>query len=164
MSKDSSHTHLHLHLSSHSTYLEEYTRGGPLAPDEIYLPPEHQPLNPEDEEDVVPAMHAAFGITRAAMMRKGKGEGDVWKDLGLERLLEGDLKKAGAGGFGVGGGIGGGLGRVGGNGGVGGARIVGDGEGLLEGFRREGQAGGAVGRTLQTRRRAEGTTGARLRG
>ncbi|KAE9970382.1 hypothetical protein EG328_006306 [Venturia inaequalis] len=149
MSKDSSHTHLHLHTSSHSTHLEDYTRGGPLAPDEIYLPEHHQPLNPEDEEDVVPAMHAAFGITRAAMMRAGgKGEGEVWRDLGLERLLEGDMK--------------GGSGRE--TGGSGGARVVGDGVGLLEGFRREGQAGGAVGRTLQTRRRAEGTTGARLRG
>lgn len=160
MSKDSSHTHLHLRLSSHSTHLEEYTRGGPLAPDEIYLPDQHQPLNPEDEEDVVPAMHAAFGITRAAMMRAGKGEGEVWRDLGLERLLQGDMKAGG--GIGTGSGLGGGLGR--GAGGVGGTRVVGDGEGLLEGFRREGQAGGAVGRTLQTRRRAEGTTGARLRG
>lgn len=150
MSKDSSHTHLHLHSSTHSTSLEEYTRGGPLPPDEIYLDPSHQPLNPEDEEDVVPAMHAAFGITRAAMM---KGKGEAWRDLGLEKLLEG----SGFGSGGLGSGSGNGIGGVG-------SRILGDGEGLLEGFRREGQAGGAVGRTLQTRRRAEGTTGARLRG
>jgi hypothetical protein len=144
MSRDTSHTHLHLHLSSHSTLLEDFTRGGPLPPDEIYLPPEYQPLNPEDEEDVVPAMHAAFGIQRAAAAR-GKGEG--WRDLGLEKLLEGK----------------GGEGMNGGGGGkVGSAREGGD--ALLEGFRREGQAGAVVGRTLQTRRRAEGTAGARLRG
>lgn len=127
MSKDSSHTHLHFHLSSHAIHLEEYTRGGPLPPDEIYLLPEHQPLNPEDEEDVVPAMHAAFGITRAAMM---KGKGEVWSDLGLEKLLEGGMKGGVSSGGGMGGGVGGG--RVGSLGGVGGNRVVGDGEGLLE--------------------------------
>jgi hypothetical protein len=149
MSRDTSHTHLHLHLSSHSTLLEDFTRGGPLPPDEIYLPPEYQPLNPEDEEDVVPAMHAAFGIQRAAAQR-GKAEG--WRDLGLEKLLEGKME----GGNGAGSSFGGGGGRLGN------AREGGD--PLLEGFRRGGQAGASVGRTLQTRRTAEGTAGARLRG
>ncbi|QDS77415.1 hypothetical protein FKW77_006425 [Venturia effusa] len=159
MSRDSSHTYLHHHSSIHSTHKEEYTQTGPLPPDEIYLLPEHQPLNPEDEEDVVPAMHAAFGITRAAMMKgNGKG-GEVWRDLGLDKLLEGGTKGANSG---VGGGRNGGAGGGGLTGG--GSRVLGDGEGLLEGFRREGQAGGAIGTTLQTRRRAEGTTGARLRG
>lgn len=143
MSRDTSHTHLHLHLSSHSTLLEDFTRGGPLPPDEIYLPPEYQPLNPEDEEDVVPAMHAAFGIQRAAAQR-GKGEG--WRDLGLEKLMEGGI----------------GVGANGGKVGSGSKREGGD--ALLEGFRREGQDSANVGRTLQTRRRVDGSAGARLRG
>jgi hypothetical protein len=61
------------------------------------------PLNPEDEDDVVPDMHAAFGITRA-LGQNGVGGGTegggvggagagiqrepVWRDLGLERLVE----------------------------------------------------------------------------
>lgn len=114
MSRDSSHTHLHLHLSSHSTLHEDFTRGGPLAPDEIYLAPEFQPLNPEDEEDIVPAMHAAFGIQRAAAQRGGEG----WRDLGLEKLLEGKLegKEKGLGGKGAGAKM------------NGGSRVVGDGD------------------------------------
>ena len=64
------------------------------------------PLNPEDEDDVVPDMHAAFGITRALGQNGvggGAGEGagigggaggaglqrePVWRDLGLERLVD----------------------------------------------------------------------------
>lgn len=33
--------------------------------EEIALPPHLMPVNPEDEDDVVPDMHAAFGINRA---------------------------------------------------------------------------------------------------
>ncbi|KIW86313.1 hypothetical protein Z517_01709 [Fonsecaea pedrosoi CBS 271.37] len=33
--------------------------------EEITLPPHLMPINPEDEDDVVPDMHAAFGINRA---------------------------------------------------------------------------------------------------
>lgn len=51
--------------------------------EEIYVSPQHQPLNPEDEDDVVPDQHAAFGIARAT---QGKKE-SAWKDLGLEELL-----------------------------------------------------------------------------
>ena len=61
------------------------------------------PLNPEDEDDVVPDMHAAFGITRALGQNgvgggaEGAGAGGVgaalqrepvWRDLGLERLVD----------------------------------------------------------------------------
>lgn len=55
------------------------------------------PLNPEDEDDVVPDMHAAFGINRAlgqgGQAGGGGGAGTqrepAWRDLGLERLVEG---------------------------------------------------------------------------
>lgn len=66
--------------------------------EEIHLPPHLMPLNPEDEDDVVPDMHAAFGITRALGQNGSGGVTDggagaqrepTWRDLGLERLVEG---------------------------------------------------------------------------
>lgn len=48
------------------------------------MPPQHQPLNPEDEDDVVPDQHAAFGIQRATQARREI----AWKDLGVEALLD----------------------------------------------------------------------------
>jgi len=64
--------------------------------EEIQLPPHLMPINPEDEDDVVPDMHAAFGINRALNQGGQTGEGSgagaqrepVWRDLGLEALLE----------------------------------------------------------------------------
>ncbi len=53
------------------------------------MPPHNQPINPEDEDDVVPDQHAAFGIQRATQKVKEA----AWKDLGL-----GDLMKKGPGG------------------------------------------------------------------
>ena len=47
------------------------------------MPQQHQPLNPEDEDDVVPDQHAAFGITRATQHKKET----AWKDLGLAELM-----------------------------------------------------------------------------
>ena len=63
--------------------------------EEIHLPPHLMPVNPEDEDDVVPDMHAAFGINRA-LGQGGTGEGagaganrePIWRDLGLERLVD----------------------------------------------------------------------------
>lgn len=42
-------------------------------------------MNPEDEDDVVPDQHAAFGIQRATQRPKEP----TWRDLGLERLMDG---------------------------------------------------------------------------
>lgn len=56
-----------------------------LPIEDIYVLPQYQPPNPEDEDDVVPDQHAAFGITRA-MERKREA---VWRDLGLEGLVRG---------------------------------------------------------------------------
>ena len=64
--------------------------------EEIYLPPHLMPINPEDEDDVVPDMHAAFGINRA--MRQSQGVGGesgaaaqarepAWRDFALEELV-----------------------------------------------------------------------------
>ncbi len=56
------------------------------------------PVNPEDEDDVVPDMHAAFGINRAlgqglegAAVGPAAGPGHprepAWRDFGLEELV-----------------------------------------------------------------------------
>ncbi|CAK7267335.1 hypothetical protein SEPCBS119000_002496 [Sporothrix epigloea] len=54
-----------------------------LPNDDIFVPPQHQPINPEDEDDVVPDQHAAFGIQRATQMVREP----AWKDLGLSQLM-----------------------------------------------------------------------------
>jgi Apc13p protein len=56
-----------------------------LPIEDIYVLPQYQPLNPEDEDDVVPDQHAAFGITRAMETRREP----VWRDLGLAELVTG---------------------------------------------------------------------------
>lgn len=56
-----------------------------LPIEDIYLQQQYQPPNPEDEDDVVPHQHAVFGITRA-MERRHEA---VWRDLGLEALVNG---------------------------------------------------------------------------
>ena len=67
---------------------QEFNRPPHLPQEPIYVPPQHQPLNPEDEDDVVPDQHAAFGITRATQAKKEI----IWRDLGLEGLVNGAPK------------------------------------------------------------------------
>ena len=73
--------------------------GSFLPYEEIHLPSHLMPVNPEDEDDVVPDMHAAFGIEQA-LGRNGEANGgqgtgvrveERWRDLGMERLLDGGL-------------------------------------------------------------------------
>ncbi|KAJ5160150.1 uncharacterized protein N7482_007154 [Penicillium canariense] len=63
-----------------------------LPVEDIYVQPQYQPPNPEDEDDVVPDQHAAFGITRAMERRREA----VWRDLGLEALVNGQGHGGGA--------------------------------------------------------------------
>ncbi|KAI9876646.1 MAG: hypothetical protein M1830_006025 [Pleopsidium flavum] len=83
MSKDSSRTYIHLNQPRVADLFEDFTRT-PLPLEEIYVPPHHQPINPEDEDDVVPDQHAAFGIQRATQAKREP----AWKDLGLEELVK----------------------------------------------------------------------------
>ncbi|KAF2762638.1 Apc13p-domain-containing protein [Pseudovirgaria hyperparasitica] len=82
-SRDSSRTQLHLRSPHHADLFEAFTRA-PLTPDDITIPPHLQPPNPEDEDDVVPDQHAAFGIQRATMKQREP----TWRDLGLEELVK----------------------------------------------------------------------------
>lgn len=83
MSRDSNANYLHFHFSHHADLLEDFTQGNHQLPDEDILVPNHlQPLNPEDEDDVVPDQHAAFGIQRATQAKKEI----LWRDLGLDEI------------------------------------------------------------------------------
>lgn len=68
-----------------------------LPVEEIYLPPHYQPINPEDEDDVVPDQHAAFGIARA-MDAAGRRSEPLWRDLGMQELVRGERLGGGGGG------------------------------------------------------------------
>ncbi|KAI4728397.1 hypothetical protein E4T49_03762 [Aureobasidium sp. EXF-10728] len=83
MTKDSSHTYIHLHRSHHADLLEDFNRTH-LPHEEIYVPPQHQPLNPDDEDDVVPEQHAAFGIQRATQRQQEP----AWRDLANKSTAE----------------------------------------------------------------------------
>jgi hypothetical protein len=74
-----------MHHSHHADLLESFTNpaSSQLAPEDIYIPHHLQPVNPEDEDDVVPDQHAAFGIQRATQNKKEP----TWRDLGLDTLL-----------------------------------------------------------------------------
>ncbi|KAG6295305.1 hypothetical protein E4U46_004768 [Claviceps purpurea] len=92
MNKDSSYTQIHMHRASDADLFEDFCKDK-LPSDDIYVAPQHQPVNPEDEDDVVPDQHAAFGIQRATQRLRQS----AWKDLGLGALMrrgpgEGGLK------------------------------------------------------------------------
>ncbi|KAH7318178.1 Apc13p protein-domain-containing protein [Stachybotrys elegans] len=80
--KDASFTFVHMHRAADADLFEDFCKDK-LPADDIYVPPQHQPINPEDEDDVVPDQHAAFGIQRATQDVKEP----AWKDLGLADLM-----------------------------------------------------------------------------
>lgn len=73
---------MHAREQRHADLFEDFCKDK-LPRDEIYVPPQHQPVNPEDEDDVVPDQHAAFGIQRATQRTREP----AWKDLGLGALM-----------------------------------------------------------------------------
>ena len=120
------------------------------------------PINPEDEDDVVPDMHAAFGINRALGQGGGAvsgtvgsgggmGQGEtsnaglaresVWRDLGMEGILDGAGAEAGEPRGGWGAAVVGGGGERGGT-----VNSVGMGGGArgMTGARREGRRTGVL--------------------
>ncbi|KAK4142453.1 uncharacterized protein C8A04DRAFT_38250 [Dichotomopilus funicola] len=82
MNKDGCFTHVHMHKSMHADLFEEFCKDK-LPHDDIYVPPDLQPINPEEEDDVVPDQHAAYGVQKATQ----KAREPAWKDLGLSELL-----------------------------------------------------------------------------
>lgn len=67
-----------------------------LPIEDVYLPPHYQPINPEDEDDVVPDQHAAFGIARAMDAAGRRRVEPVWRDLGMRELVRGETLAGGA--------------------------------------------------------------------
>lgn len=76
------HTYIHFTRPRDADLFEDFC-STKLEADEIFVPLHNQPINPEDEDDVVPDQHAAFGITRATQ----KPRESAWKDLGLAELM-----------------------------------------------------------------------------
>ena len=76
-------------MSDWKTLRQEFNRPPHLPHEPIYVPPQHEPINPEDEDDVVPDQHAAFGITKATQAKREA----IWKDLGLMSLVESGPKE-----------------------------------------------------------------------
>ncbi|KAK9235204.1 Apc13p protein-domain-containing protein [Lipomyces kononenkoae] len=66
--RDSSRSHIHLNLPRSALFFEDWVSTH-LPDEEIVIPPEFQPINPEDEDDVVPDQHAAFGILLSQLRR-----------------------------------------------------------------------------------------------
>ncbi|CAK7234738.1 hypothetical protein SCUCBS95973_009036 [Sporothrix curviconia] len=103
MNKDGCYTSVHMHNPRTADLFEDVCKDR-LPNDDIFVPPQHQPINPEDEDDVVPDQHAAFGIQRATQAVREP----AWKDLGLSQLMrKGPKRPAGIGLNGGANGIGG---------------------------------------------------------
>ncbi|KAI1352491.1 Apc13p-domain-containing protein [Xylaria sp. FL0043] len=83
MNKDGCYTYIHMQRPRDADLFEDFCKDK-LPDDEIYVPPHHQPINPEDEDDVVPDQHAAFGIQKATQRNKEP----AWKDLDLAGLMK----------------------------------------------------------------------------
>ncbi|MCJ1462665.1 hypothetical protein MMC07_001268 [Pseudocyphellaria aurata] len=134
MSKDSSYSYVHLHKAHFADLFEEFNRAPQLPHQIIYVRHCHQPPNPEDEDDVVPDQHAAFGITRVTQPKREP----AWKALGMDGLVRQGPSGIGEGSSaGWGAGIGGRDGKMGSSGGSA------SGSGLGRGLRkREGLGGG----------------------
>ncbi|KAK3308472.1 Apc13p protein-domain-containing protein [Chaetomium strumarium] len=82
MNKDSCYTYVHMHKPHHADLFEDFCRDK-LPADDIYVPPNLQPINPEEEDDVVPDQHAAYGVQKATQ----KAKEPAWRDLGLAELM-----------------------------------------------------------------------------
>ncbi|KAI2779568.1 Apc13p protein-domain-containing protein [Daldinia loculata] len=76
------YTYVHMQRPRDADMFEDFCKDK-LPDDDIYVPPHHQPINPEDEDDVVPDQHAAFGIQKATQRNREA----AWKDLGLAELM-----------------------------------------------------------------------------
>lgn len=80
--KDACYTYVHMAKSHHADLFEDFCKDK-LPADDIYVPEHLQPINPEEEDDVVPNQHAAFGVQKATQ----RVHEPAWKDLGLKELM-----------------------------------------------------------------------------
>ncbi|KAK0727871.1 Apc13p protein-domain-containing protein, partial [Lasiosphaeria miniovina] len=80
--KDATYTFVHMQQARDADLFEDFCKDK-LPADDIYVAAHLQPINPEDEDDVVPDQHAAFGIQKATQ----KSREPAWRDLGLAELM-----------------------------------------------------------------------------
>lgn len=83
---------------THQADLETQRVPGHFLPfEDVHLPSHLEPVNPEDEDGVVPDEHAMWGIKRAMQQREHQGmrREDLWRDLGMEGLLVGSSRVGG---------------------------------------------------------------------
>ncbi|KAK9462192.1 Apc13p protein-domain-containing protein, partial [Lipomyces oligophaga] len=66
--RDSSRSHIHMDHPYSALFFEDWVSKR-LPDDNIAIAPEYEPINPEDEDDVVPDQHAAFGILLSQLQR-----------------------------------------------------------------------------------------------
>lgn len=80
--KDSDRSHIHLTVARSAVLFDDWMKTK-LSFDDILVPSEHQPISPEDDDDVIPDQYATFGITK----NQQKLKEPAWKDLALNELL-----------------------------------------------------------------------------
>ncbi|EHK99952.1 hypothetical protein M7I_4033 [Glarea lozoyensis 74030] len=97
MSKDSSYTYIHFNRARDADLFEDFCKDK-LPDDEIYVPPHNQPINPEDEDDVVPDQHAATGGFDEEGAREEGEDGDGWDEEFAAMRMGGVRDEEGGGG------------------------------------------------------------------
>ncbi|CAN6624280.1 hypothetical protein TRVA0_009S03092 [Trichomonascus vanleenenianus] len=80
--RDSERSHIHMTLPRTAVYFEEWMKSK-LEFDDIIVPPEHQPVNPEEEDDMITEQQGMMGIARSHQ----KAAEPAWRDLALNDLL-----------------------------------------------------------------------------
>lgn len=89
MTKDSERSHVHLALPRSILFFEEWMKL-PLEFDNIYVPPELEPPNPDNDSGLLllgpgrPAEQAPFGIHKSLALREKSMK---WRELALAELL-----------------------------------------------------------------------------
>lgn len=82
--RDSVRSHVHLTAPRTAVFFEEWMKLK-LEYDDIIVPPENQPINPDDDDDLIPDQQASFGVLKSQQQRAAAQA--TWKDLRLKELL-----------------------------------------------------------------------------
>lgn len=81
---DSERSHIHLLQSRIALFFDEWNKHK-LEFDDILVAPEHEPINPEEDDDVIPdQQHASFGLAKSQQNKLNRSN---WKDLRTKELL-----------------------------------------------------------------------------
>ncbi|KAF8450033.1 Apc13p protein-domain-containing protein [Kalaharituber pfeilii] len=86
MSRDSNRTYVHFNNPRTAELFEDFCRDK-IPNDDVYVPPHHQPINPEDEDDVIPDQHV-YKLPLESHELFKKTHETAWKDLGLQDLMK----------------------------------------------------------------------------